>query len=86
MRPLMAPSAARPFSILQPKGRSSRTRSSHRLSLAGKERAEACSVSTAAVVKPFMAVVRRRGFAPFAWYRIVLGVVLLAALAAGWGF
>ena len=23
-------------------------------------------------------------FAPFAWYRIVIGVVLLAAIAAGW--
>ena len=36
------------------------------------------------VVKPFVAVVRRSGFAPFAWYRIVLGAALLAALAAGW--
>jgi len=36
------------------------------------------------VVKPFLAFVRRSGFAPFAWYRILAGVVLLAALAAGW--
>jgi undecaprenyl-diphosphatase len=43
-------------------------------------------VASAIVVEPFLRVVRRRGFAPFAWYRIVIGVVLLAALAAGWGF
>jgi undecaprenyl-diphosphatase len=44
-------------------------------------------IASAIVVKPFLAVVRRRGFAPFAWYRIVIGVVLLAAMAAaGWGF
>lgn len=36
------------------------------------------------VVKPFLGYVRRSGFAPFAWYRIVLGGVMLAALAAGW--
>lgn len=30
------------------------------------------------VVKPFLNYVRRRGFAPFAWYRIVLGAILLA--------
>jgi undecaprenyl-diphosphatase len=30
------------------------------------------------VVKPFLDYVRRRGFAPFAWYRIVLGAILLA--------
>jgi undecaprenyl-diphosphatase len=35
------------------------------------------------VVKPFLAVVRRRGFAPFAWYRIVTGILLLLAIAAG---
>jgi undecaprenyl pyrophosphate phosphatase UppP len=28
--------------------------------------------------------VRRLGFAPFAAYRIIIGVVLLAAIAAGW--
>lgn len=30
------------------------------------------------VVKPFLNYVRRRGFAPFAWYRIVLGAIMLA--------
>ena len=41
-------------------------------------------VASAIVVKPFLAVVRRSGFVPFAWYRILAGVVLLAALAVGW--
>jgi undecaprenyl-diphosphatase len=41
-------------------------------------------VASALVVKPFLHYVRRSGFAPFAWYRIGLGVVLLAAIAAGW--
>ena len=36
------------------------------------------------VVKPFLAFVRRAGFAPFAWYRIAAGLLLLAAIAAGW--
>ena len=36
------------------------------------------------VVRPFLAVVRRVGFVPFAWYRIAAGVVLLAVLALGW--
>ena len=36
------------------------------------------------VVRPFLAFVRRAGFAPFAWYRIAAGVLLLAAIAAGW--
>jgi undecaprenyl-diphosphatase len=35
------------------------------------------------VVKPFLAVVRRSGFVSFAWYRIVLGLVMFAAMAAG---
>ena len=35
-----------------------------------------------AVVKAFMAVVTRHGFAPFAWYRIAAGGIALAALAA----
>jgi undecaprenyl-diphosphatase len=34
------------------------------------------------VVKPFLGVVRRVGFAPFAWYRIAAGVLMLIALAA----
>lgn len=40
--------------------------------------------SAALVVKPFVGVVRRSGFAPFAWYRIATGVIMLAALEAGW--
>lgn len=35
------------------------------------------------VVKPFLRFVGRSGFAPFAWYRIVAGVVILAGIAAG---
>lgn len=34
-----------------------------------------------AVVKAFLAVVTRHGFAPFAWYRIAAGVAALGALA-----
>ncbi len=36
------------------------------------------------VVRPFLAFVRRRGFAPFAWYRIVVGLALFAAIAVRW--
>ena len=36
------------------------------------------------VVRPFLAIVRRSGFVPFAWYRILAGIILLAAIAAGW--
>jgi undecaprenyl-diphosphatase len=41
-------------------------------------------VASALVVKPFLGFVKRSGFAPFAWYRIVAGLALLAAVAAGW--
>jgi undecaprenyl-diphosphatase len=41
-------------------------------------------VASAVVVKPFLGIVRRRGFAPFAWYRILSGIVLLLAVAKGW--
>ncbi len=41
-------------------------------------------VSSALVVRPFLAYVRSRGFAPFAWYRILLGLAVFGALAAGW--
>jgi len=41
-------------------------------------------VSSLLVIRPFLAFVRRSGFGPFAWYRIALGVALLAAIAAGW--
>lgn len=34
-------------------------------------------IASVAVVKPFLKFVGRSGFAPFAWYRIVLGAVLL---------
>ena len=36
------------------------------------------------VVKPFLRYVTRAGFAPFAWYRIALGAVMLAAMGVGW--
>jgi undecaprenyl-diphosphatase len=41
-------------------------------------------VSSLVIIKPFLSFVRRSGFGPFAWYRIALGVALIAALAAGW--
>ena len=41
-------------------------------------------IAAAVVVKPFLNYVRRSGFAPFAWYRIVSGLALLAAVAGGW--
>ena len=40
-------------------------------------------IASAIVVKPFLALVRRAGFVPFAWYRIAAGLVLLAVLAIG---
>ena len=41
-------------------------------------------VAALVVVRPFLAFVARSGFEPFAWYRIVFGVALLAAVGAGW--
>jgi undecaprenyl-diphosphatase len=41
-------------------------------------------ISSLLIIKPFLGFVRRAGFAPFAWYRIALGIVLFAAMAAGW--
>jgi undecaprenyl-diphosphatase len=41
-------------------------------------------VASLLVMKPFLAVVTRSGFAPFAFYRIALGLVLIGAIAAGW--
>ena len=41
-------------------------------------------VSSLLVIRPFLAFVARSGWAPFAWYRIALGVSLLAAIATGW--
>jgi undecaprenyl-diphosphatase len=43
----------------------------------------AAFVSAAAVVRPFLAFVRRSGFAPFAWYRIAAGAAILALFPAG---
>lgn len=40
-------------------------------------------VASLVVVKPFLRYVGRAGFAPFAWYRIVAGVLILAARAGG---
>ncbi|MGE3472454.1 MAG: undecaprenyl-diphosphate phosphatase [Vicinamibacterales bacterium] len=40
-------------------------------------------IASAAVVKPFLGFVRRVGFGPFAWYRIVAGGALLAATMTG---
>ena len=41
-------------------------------------------IASAVVVKPFLGAVRKRGFAPFAWYRILAGLALLIAQATGW--
>jgi undecaprenyl-diphosphatase len=41
-------------------------------------------LSSLLIIKPFLGFVRRAGFAPFAWYRIALGLSLFAAIAAGW--
>ena len=41
-------------------------------------------IASLVVVRPFLAFVRRAGFGPFAWYRIVLGIAVLAAIAGGW--
>ena len=41
-------------------------------------------ISAWLVVKPFLNFVTRVGFAPFAWYRIVFGAVILGVLALGW--
>ena len=41
-------------------------------------------VSSLVIIKPFLGFVRRSGFAPFAWYRIAIGALLLMAVARGW--
>lgn len=41
-------------------------------------------VAALAVVKAFLTFVGRSGFAPFAWYRIALGLAVLAMVATGW--
>ncbi len=45
----------------------------------------AAFVASALVVRPFLGFIRRAGFAPFAWYRIALGIALLGAYYLGWG-
>jgi undecaprenyl-diphosphatase len=44
----------------------------------------AAFIASVLVIRPFLAFIRRAGFAPFAWYRIVVGLVIAAALVAGW--
>jgi undecaprenyl-diphosphatase len=44
----------------------------------------AAFLSSLLIIKPFLNFVRRSGFAPFAWYRIALGIGLLMAIATGW--
>jgi undecaprenyl-diphosphatase len=41
-------------------------------------------IASVVVVRPFLAFIRRSGFAPFAWYRIAVGLAIVAALAFGW--
>ena len=41
-------------------------------------------IASAVVVRPFLRFVGRNGFAPFAWYRIAAGLVVLGLIAAGW--
>lgn len=41
-------------------------------------------IAAAIVVRPFLGVVRRVGFVPFAWYRIAAGLALAAAITLGW--
>ena len=36
------------------------------------------------VVRPFLRFVARSGFFPFAWYRIVVGLLILLAVGSGW--
>ena len=40
-------------------------------------------LSSLVIIRPFLGFVRRAGFAPFAWYRIALGIALLVALRRG---
>jgi undecaprenyl-diphosphatase len=44
----------------------------------------AAFIASLVVVRPFLEAVRRSGFAPFAWYRIAVGLAMFAAIAAGW--
>jgi undecaprenyl-diphosphatase len=40
-------------------------------------------IAAIVVVKPFIAFLRRHNFVPFAWYRIVVGIALIALIASG---
>jgi undecaprenyl-diphosphatase len=42
-------------------------------------------IASVVVIRPFLGFVRRAGFAPFAWYRIVAGLAILGLLYAGQG-
>lgn len=41
-------------------------------------------VAAIAVVRPFVVFLRRHDFRPFAYYRVAVGALLLALIAAGW--
>jgi undecaprenyl-diphosphatase len=41
-------------------------------------------VAALLVIKPFLRFVTQCGFTPFAWYRIAFGMLIFAALGAGW--
>jgi undecaprenyl-diphosphatase len=43
----------------------------------------AAFIASVLVIEPFLAIVRRAGFVPFAWYRIVAGAAILIALFVG---
>jgi undecaprenyl-diphosphatase len=43
----------------------------------------AAFIAALLVIKPFMAIVSRIGFAPFAWYRIILGLFVLSLIYSG---
>jgi undecaprenyl-diphosphatase len=43
----------------------------------------AAFIAALLVVKPFLAVVSRTGFAPFGYYRIALGTLVLALIFLG---
>ncbi|MSO56700.1 MAG: undecaprenyl-diphosphate phosphatase [Acidobacteria bacterium] len=41
-------------------------------------------ISSLLIIRPFLGFVRRSGFAPFAWYRIAIGLLLMVAAVEGW--
>jgi undecaprenyl-diphosphatase len=60
----------------------------HSLTMAGGEEIAIgfvmAFVASVVVIRPFLGVVRRAGFVPFAWYRIAAGLAIAGALAAHW--